>query len=110
MLCNINGDNFYSFTENTWISDSGASHHITNDDTGLFDITNIYKWIQESSSNMLVPKKGKLCINVHQVDHTKWVYALWPMKGNKISSDHQNNIKVESSQGNIVRLLNQDPQ
>ena len=34
-------DTSYSFTRNTWIGHSGALCHITNDDTGLYDITDI---------------------------------------------------------------------
>ena len=41
MMSTIDGDTFYSFTKNNWIKDSGASCHITNDNTGLYDITNI---------------------------------------------------------------------
>ena len=77
MLFNIDGDIFYYFTKNTWIGDSGASCHITNDYTSLFDITNIYESIQGSSGSMLVTKR-KLCINIHQVDGIKLVNTLWP--------------------------------
>ena len=63
MMCTINGDTF-SFTKNTQIRDSGASCHITNDDTILFDITIIIKLIQGSSRNMLATKKCKLYINI----------------------------------------------
>ena len=69
---------------------------------------------------MLATKKGKLHISVYQVDGTEWVHTLWPMKffpkeganmfsltcnlsqGNKIPSDHQNNIMVKSSKGDTV--------
>ena len=64
MLCTINVDMFYLFMKNTWMGDSRASCHITNDNTGLFDIINIDKLIQGSSGNMPVTKKGKLCINI----------------------------------------------
>ena len=60
MMCTIDSDTFFSFTKNTWIGDSGASCHITNNDTGLYDITDINKSIQGSSSIMPVMKKGKL--------------------------------------------------
>ena len=69
---------------------------------------------------MMAINKGKLHINVHEVNGTELVNTLWPMKfclkaganlfsltcelseGNKISSDHCNNIMVKSSDGNIV--------
>ena len=31
---------FFSFTKSTWIGDSSASCHITNNDTNVFDIIN----------------------------------------------------------------------
>ena len=64
MMCTINVDSFYSFTKNTWNGDSGASCHITNNDTNMFDVTDINESIQGSSSIMPTTKKGKLCINV----------------------------------------------
>ena len=69
---------------------------------------------------MPTTKKGKLHINVQQVDRTEWIHILWPVKfcpkagailfflmcklsqGNKISSDHQSNIVVSSTSGNII--------
>ena len=50
MLCNINGDTFHSSTKNTWIGNSVPSCHITNDNTGLFVLADIYELIQGSSS------------------------------------------------------------
>ena len=60
MMCTIDGDTFFLFTKNTWIGDSGVSCHITDDDTGLYDITYIDESIQGSSSIMPAMKKGKL--------------------------------------------------
>ena len=60
MMCTINGDTFYSFTRNTWIRDSGASCHITNDDTGIYDVTDINESIKGSSRIVPATKKGKL--------------------------------------------------
>ena len=55
---------FFSFTKNTWIGDLGASCHITNDDTGLYNINDINELIQGSSSIMPATKKGKLQVKV----------------------------------------------
>ena len=106
MMCSINGNMLYSFTKNTWIGDSGASCHITDNDTSMYDIIYIDELIHGSSSIMPAMKKGKLHVNVHQVDGTEQVHTLWPVKfcfkaganlfsltceflqGNKISSDH----------------------
>ena len=80
MLCTMNGDTFYSFTKNAGSGDSGALHQITNDNTCLFDIININKLIEGSSRNMPATQKGKLCINIQQVDGTEWVHTIWPVK------------------------------
>ena len=64
MMCTINGDTFDFFTRNTSIGDSNASCHITNNDTSLYDVTNINESIQGSSSIMPATKKGKLCIKI----------------------------------------------
>ena len=106
--------------KNTWIRDSGASCHIINNDTGLYDVTNIDKSIKGSSSIMPDTKKGKLQVMEPQVVGTKQVLNLWPVKfcpkaganlfsltykllqGNKISSDHQNNIMVKTLTSNII--------
>ena len=80
MMYAINGDTFYSFTKNTLIRDSGTPCHITNNDADMYDNNKINWLIQGSSSIMLTMKKDKLCVNVHQVDGTKGVHTLWPMK------------------------------
>ena len=80
MMCTIDGDTFFLFTKNTWFGYSGASCHITNDDTDLYDITDINESIQGSSSIMPATKKGKLQVKVCQVDGTEQVHTLWPEK------------------------------
>ena len=110
-LCTIDGDTFYLLMKNTWFGDSGASCHITNDDICLFDVIGINELIQGNARNVPATKKGKL--HVQQVDGTKWVHTLWPVKfcpkvgtnllslmyeplqGNIISSDHWNSILVK---------------
>ena len=64
MMCTIDGDTFYSFMRNTWIGDSGVCCHITNNDTHMYDITNINETIHGISGIMPAMKKGKLCVNV----------------------------------------------
>ena len=79
--------------------------YITNNDSGLYNITNINESIQGSPGIMPAMKKGKLQVKVHQVNGTEWAHTLWPMKfcpkagvnlflltcklsqGNKITSD-----------------------
>ena len=76
MMCTIDGDTFFSFTKNTWIGDSGASCHITNNDTGLYDIIDFDESTQGSSSIMPATKTGKLQVKVWQVDETEQVHTL----------------------------------
>ena len=82
IMCTIIGVTFFSFMKNTWIGDSSAMCHITNtnDDTSLFDIIDINESIQGFSGIMFATKKGKLHVNVCQVDRTKWVHTIWPIK------------------------------
>ena len=102
----------FLFMKNTWIGDFSALYHIMNDNISQFNI-DINKLIQGSSMLMSATKKGKLCINVWQVDRTEWVHILWTMKfcpkaganlfsltcellqRKTILSDHQNNIVVK---------------
>ena len=45
MLHTIDGETFHSFMKNSWIVDLGASCHIINDDTGLYDVIDINKLV-----------------------------------------------------------------
>ena len=65
MMCTININTFYLFTKKTWIGNSDASSYVKNNNTIMFDII---KSIQDGSDIMTAMKKGKLCINVWQVD------------------------------------------
>ena len=80
MMCTIDGTSFHSFTKNTWIGDSGASCHITNDEKGMFDVIEIDESIQGSSSTMPTTKKGKLRVNLLQVNGLEQVHTLWPVR------------------------------
>ena len=120
MMCPIDRNTFHSFMKNTWIGDSDASCHITNDESGMYDVIDINKSIQGSSGIMPATKKGKLHITVCQVNGQEQVHTLCPLKfcpstgvnlfsltckisqGNKISSDDANKIIVITPFGNIV--------
>ena len=58
VMCTNDGNTFYSFTKNIWIRDSGASCHITNDNTGLYNIIDNNELIPGSSSIMPAKKKS----------------------------------------------------
>ena len=111
---------FFLFTKNTWIRDSGTLCHTTNNDKGLYDVTNIYKLVQGSSGRMATTEKGKLHMKVCQVNGSKQLHMLWPvnycakvsaslslllcklLQDNKIQSDQKYNIVILSSIGNII--------
>ena len=96
------------------------SCHITNNKTGLYDVTNIDESIQGSSNIMPATKKGKLWVKICQVDGTEQTHTLWPVKfcpkaganlfsltckllqGNKIASDHENYIMVNTPTSDII--------
>ena len=80
MMCTINGTSFHLFMKNTWISDSGASCHITNDENGMYDVIEIDELVQGSSGIMPATKKGKLRVTVQQVNRQEQVHTLWPVK------------------------------
>ena len=61
MMCTIDGDTFFSFTNNTWIGDSDASSNTSNDDTGLLNIIDINESIQGNSSIMPAIKRQVSC-------------------------------------------------
>ena len=102
------------------IGKSDISCHIANNDTDLYDVTEINKLVQGSVGNMSATKKGKLHMKVCQVDGSEWVYIVWPVKycvkeganlysltcnflwRKRIKNNHKNNIMVQSSEGNIV--------
>ena len=110
----------FLFMKNTWIGDLGASCHITNDDSGLYAITIIDESFQGISGIMPAVKKGRLRVKEGQVDGTEQVHTLWSVKfcpkaganlffltckllqGIKITSDHWNNIVVNTPTGEII--------
>ena len=54
------GKLLYIFTKNTWISDSRASCHVTNDGVGLYDVIIVNVPVQGSLGNMSATEKGKV--------------------------------------------------
>ena len=86
----------------------------------MYDVIDIKESIQASSGIMPATKKGKLQLIVHQVNGEKQVHTLWPVKfcpmaganlfsptcelshRNNTSSDHFNNIMVNTPSDDIV--------
>ena len=106
MMCTTDRDTFFH-SQGIHGLETGASFHIINDDSGLFNIINVNESIQLCiyASN----KNDNVCVNIQQVDGTEWIHTLWPMKfcpkksanlfslickplkGRTISSNNQNN-------------------
>ena len=76
MSCMIDGETFHLLTKNMKISDLDASCHITNYDTGLYDIIEINKSVKGSLGNMFATKKDKLHMKVPQVHGSKRLHVL----------------------------------
>ena len=73
VLCAIKGKVLTTLMKNTWIGDSSTLCCITNDDTGIFDVTIINKSVEGSLGSIPATNKGKLCVHIHQVDSIKQV-------------------------------------
>ena len=80
MSCTIDGEMLHSFMKKNLIGYLDASCNITNNDTGLYDVAKINESAQESFGNMSTMKKSKLQMKVHQVNGSKRLHVLWPMK------------------------------
>ena len=55
-------------------------YHIANNDTGIYDVTNIDKLVQGSSGNMSTAKMGELHVKVRQVSDKKRLHIILPVK------------------------------
>ena len=62
MLYTIDRDAFHSFMKNTWIGNLGVSCHITNHDTGFYDIKKINESVQGILGNMSATKKASFAL------------------------------------------------
>ena len=49
MMYTFDKEAFLIFRKNAWIGDSVTFYHITNDDSGLYNITDMNKLVQEST-------------------------------------------------------------
>ena len=59
------------------MSNSGDSCLIANDDTEIYDVTNLDKFVQDVSGNMKAIKSSKPCIKVRQGDESSLLHTLW---------------------------------
>ena len=80
IICTIEGEKLNTIIKNICIEDSRTSCHITNDDTGIYDITEIDKAMKGSSDSMKEILKRKLNLKVSQVDESGIIHTLWPVK------------------------------
>ena len=60
MMCTIDGESFYAFIKHMGIGNLGTLCNVTNNDTGMYDTTNMDKLVQGNSDSMSATKKGKL--------------------------------------------------
>ena len=64
-MCLIGRQSFYTFTKNSLIGNLGVSCHITNDETGLYNVSNIDKLVSKSMGSVSITNKEKA---VHFMD------------------------------------------
>ena len=111
----IESETFFLFTKKEKIGDLGTSWCITNDDKGLYDITDINELVQCSSDIVSTSKKGKLCMKLCQVSGSEKLHVLcqvWYanlfsftfklLQQSKILSYCKNNIVIQLKSGDIV--------
>ena len=79
-MLTIDEETFFSFTKNMLIGYLNVSCHITNNDLGLYDITNINESVQGCSGSMSTMMKGKGHMKVHQVNGSEKSHVRWSVK------------------------------
>ena len=57
MMCTIYRQSFYTFTKNAWIGNLVASCHITKNNAGFYDVTDINELVEGSSDSISATKK-----------------------------------------------------
>ena len=80
MICTINGRTYPTFTKNTWIRDSGAMCHFTNNNSSMYDVVHIAETISGVSGEVQATKIGKIQALIKQVDGTSTQVTLYPIK------------------------------
>ena len=98
----------------------GTLCYVSNDDSGLYDITEINVLVQFSSGHMPAMKNSNPHIKIIQVGGSEQILVPWPVKycakagvdlilltcklvkGSKISNKDKNNMVVQTTSGNII--------
>ena len=69
------------FSSNTWIGDSGASCHMTNDDSGMFETNEIHEEITIGNGKpMIATKVGKIKVDLVQNDGSTHQFTMVNVK------------------------------
>ena len=56
-MCTTNGELFFIFTKHTWIDDLGTFCHVSNNNTAIYDITDIDESMQGGTGNVKATKR-----------------------------------------------------
>ncbi len=100
LKCTIDGHVYPSFTKTTWFGDTGASCHITNDDSDMYDVELIDEEIGGiGPTSIRATKKGKKKCLITQNDGTVTEKVLYPCKYAEDASDSLLSITSELSRG-----------
>ena len=81
--CMIDGFQHPSFTENTMHGDTASSCHLTNDDSGMFDVVIICAKVRGIGGSVIATKKGKKRYRYICEDGSSVEIVLDPMKFSK---------------------------
>eukprot|EP00984_Skeletonema_dohrnii_P022875 scaffold11976_cov67-Skeletonema_dohrnii-CCMP3373.AAC.1 len=100
LRCTIDGQVYPSFTKKTWFGDTGASCHITNDDSGMYEVESIDEPIAGIGRDCIrATKKGKKLCQIEHSDGTIVEKVLSPCKFAAEASDNLLSITAELSNG-----------
>ena len=64
MFSTVDGEKYASFTEHTWIGDTGSSCHNTNQSTSMYNEESINEPVHGSFRGVQATKKEKFCCNI----------------------------------------------
>ena len=108
--CVIDVVQYASFTNKTWIGDSGASCHLDNDGSGMYDVEDINDIIgmTDGKSTVRATKKGRKGFVVEQLDDTTAIKELYTVKYTPGISDRLLSINAELSNGVVLSSDNRN--
>ena len=78
--CTVNGESFFTFTKFTWVANSGASSHMTNDDSSLKNLEIINDLFHSALGTIIAMEKRMKKVHVMQTDGSVKNMTLYLVK------------------------------